>query len=119
MKNTTKGNIIKGIAVVIDVAGPLAATFSQFPVWINRSSAATMSGLFLIFALLSCIPFFKQIKAYFHSPAAWVMWLILFVFFLLLNNIIEEMVLVCFIGLISNCIGAVIYKIGKIVGDKP
>ena len=56
MTNRTKGNILKAIAVTIDVSVPLAATLTQFPLWVEKSSEATMSGLFLIFAFLSCLP---------------------------------------------------------------
>ena len=41
------------------------------------------------------------------------MWCIFFVLFVALRNIIDEMVIICFAGLIANIIGAVIYKIGK------
>ncbi len=118
MKNATKGNIIKGCAVAVDVAAPLAATLTQFPLWVEQSSEATMSGLFLIFAFLSCLPFIKQIEAYFKSPSVWVVWVVLFVLFICLRNIINEMIVVCFVGMVANIIGAGIYKIGKIVGDK-
>ena len=119
MKNAVKGHIIKGVAVCVDVAVPLAATLTQFPIWVNRSSEATMSGLFLLFAMLSCLPFMKQIKAYMKSPAVWSVWCILFVLFVLLRNIINEMLIVCFFGMIANLAGAGIYKIGTIVGGKP
>ena len=78
-----------------------------------------MSGLFLLFAMLSCLPFMKQIKAYMKSPAVWSVWCILFVLFVLLRNIIDEMLIVCFFGMIANLAGAGIYKIGAIVGGKP
>lgn len=119
MKNATKGRIIKGVAVCVDVAVPLSATITQFPIWIDRSSEATISGLFLLFAMLSCLPFLKQIKAYMKSPAVWSVWCILFALFVLLRNIIDEMLIVCFFGMIANLVGAGIYKIGKIVGGKP
>lgn len=113
MTNATKGKILKNSAVVIDVAVPLIATLAHFPIWVEKSSEATMSGLFLIFAFLSCIPFIKQILAYFKSPAVWVMWCIFFVLFVVLRNIIDEMVIISFAGLVANLIGAIIYKIGK------
>lgn len=119
MRNATKGKIIKGCAVGLDVVAPLAATFTQFPIWVEQSSEATMSGLFLVFAFLSALPFIKQIKAYFKSPSVWVVWVVLFVLFVCLRNIINEMIVVCFVGMLANIVGAGIYKIGKIVGDKP
>jgi hypothetical protein len=113
MTNATKGKVIKGAAVTLDVAAPLIATLSQFPVWVERSSDATVSGLFLIFALLSILPFLKAIKEYFKSPSVWVIWIICFVFFVVMRNIIDEMLIVSFIGAVANIVGAGIYKVGK------
>ena len=118
MKNITKGKVIKGVAVVIDVLGPFIATLTQFPVWVDKSAEATMSGLFLVFAALSVIPFFKQIKAFIKSPSVWVLWCVLFVFFVALQSIISEMLVVCFWGMVANIIGTVIYKIGDHVQGK-
>ncbi len=118
MKKSTKGNIVKGLAIAIDVTGPLTATLTQFPIWIERSSEATMSGVFLFLALVSCLPFIKQILNYFRSPAVWVIWLVLFVFLTMLSNIINEMIIVCFVGVLSNCIGTIIYKLGNTISNK-
>lgn len=112
MKRTTKGKIFKISALVLDVGVPLAATVSQFPVWVDRSAGATVSGLFVLFALLSAIPFFKQIKAYFKSPSVWVMWCIILVALVALRAIIDEMIVICLIGAAANVIGAGLYKLG-------
>lgn len=119
MSNKTRGNIIKGIAIFIDVLVPLAATLTQFPVWVQHSSEATVSGLFMVFAFLACLPFLRQLKEYFKSPSVWVIWTIFFVFFVLLKNIINEMIMVCFFGAVANVVGAIIYSVGKRVADKP
>lgn len=112
MKRTTKGKIFKISALVLDVGAPLAATVSQFPVWVDRSAGATVSGLFVLFALLSAIPFFKQIKTYFKSPSVWVMWCIILVALVALRAIIDEMIVICLIGAAANVIGAGLYKLG-------
>lgn len=119
MKNVTKGRIIKGSALCIDVGVPLAATISRFPIWVEESAESSMSGLFLVFAFLSCLPFLKQIREYFKSPSAWVVWVILFALFVALRNIIDQMVVVCFAGAVANVIGAFIYHIGTGIGNKP
>lgn len=118
MKNATKGRIIKGVAVGLDVGAPLVATLAMFPIWVERSAEATMSGLFLFMALLSCIPFLRQIIAYFKSPAVEVMWCIIFVLLVALSNIIHEMMVVAGVGAVANLIGAGVYKLGGIVGAK-
>lgn len=119
MKNTTKGKIFKITALTVDVAAPLAATISQFPIWVDKNSAATISGLFLVFAFLSAIPFMKQIKAYLKSPSAWSMWCIILVLFVALRNIIDQMLIVCLVGLIANACGAGLHKAGEYIEKKP
>ncbi len=118
MTNRAKGNIIKAAAVVVDVSVPLIATLTQFPIWVEKSSEATISGLLLIFAFLSCLPFIKQIKAYMKSPSFLVVWMVLLVLLVCLRNIIDQMIVVCFCGAIANAIGAGIYKVGDIVCGK-
>ena len=118
MTNKTKGRILKVIALTIDVSVPLAATLSQFPLWVEKSPEATMSGLFILFAFLSCLPFIKQIKDYFRSPSIWVVWVVLLVLFICLRSIIDQMVVVCFFGAVSNVIGAGIYKLGNTIANK-
>ena len=119
MRNTTKGKIIKALAIIIDVAAPLVATLTQFPIWVEKSSEATFSGMFILCAFLSCLPFINYIKEYLKSPSILVTWLIAFVLLLALNSIIEQMIVVCFVGLLANCIGAIIYKLGKHIELRP
>ena len=108
-----KSRILKAIAICIDVGVPLAATLSQFPIWINRSAGATISGIGILFVCLSIIPFYRQIREYFKSPSAWVMWGIFWLMLFALSEIINEMVIICFFGFISNLIGEFIYTLGN------
>lgn len=115
MTKSALGKIVKGSAIGLDVCGPFVATITQFPIWVEKSSEATVSGLFLMFAILSAIPLAKQIKEFIKSPSVWVLWIVLFAFFVVLRNIIDEMVIVCFVGMLSNIVGAGIYKVGNII----
>ena len=119
MKNNTKGKIIRGTALTIDVAAPLIATICQFPVWVEKSSSATISGVFLVFAFLSCLPFLNQVKTWLKSPSVPVLWCIFLVIFTFLRNIIDQMWIICLVGVISNFAGSLIYKLGNTVGQKP
>lgn len=116
--SVTKGKVIKGISIGIDVTAPLIATASQFPIWVERSSEATVSGLFLVFAFLSCIPFWKQIKVYFKSPSATVVWIVMLVLFIAIRNIADEIIFVSVVGVISNLCGTGLYKLGDILDKK-
>ena len=57
MKNKIKGQIVQWAAILgLDVGAPLIATCTQFPVWVERSAGSTVSGLFVVFALICTIP---------------------------------------------------------------
>lgn len=118
MKRSTKGAILKFIAVGIDVSVPLVATLTQFPLWIERSTESTMSGLCLVLIGLSVLPFLKVIKEYFKSPSSWVVFGIIFVLLLLLRNIIDQILIVSLAGFVANVIGAGIYAIGNSMQEK-
>lgn len=118
MKRSTKGAILKFIAVGIDVAVPLVATLTQFPLWIERSTESTMSGLCLVLIGLSVLPFLKVLKEYFKSPSSWVVFGIIFVLLLLLRNIIDQILIVSLAGFVANVIGAGIYAIGNNMQEK-
>ena len=118
MKRSTKGAILKFIAVGIDVSVPLVATLTQFPLWIERSTESTMSGLCLVLIGLSVLPFLKVIKEYFKSPSSWVVFGIIFVLLLPLRNIIDQILIVSLAGFVANVIGAGIYAIGNSMQEK-
>lgn len=119
MKNKTKGNIIKWVSIILCVAAPLAATLSQFPVWIATSDRATISGIVFVLLFLSCLPFIRVIKEKLKSPAAWLVWTILAVLTILLANIIFQMRFVCIVGAVSNGIGALLFKWAEHISNKP
>lgn len=119
MKNKTKGQIVRWTATIVCVGAPLATTLSQFPIWIAKSSKATMSGVFLVLVFLCCIPFYRQIRDYFKSPAAWVLWTVFTLLCIALRNIIDQLLIVGAVGAVSNVIGAWLYKLGDWLMAKP
>lgn len=110
MSNKRKSTVIRWTTTAMCIGAPLTATLLQFPVWIAASDKATMSGTFVILAAICSIPFFKQIKEYMKSPAAWVMWGVMFGAFVALRAIIDQMVIVCGIGFAANVLALPIYK---------
>jgi predicted MFS family arabinose efflux permease len=123
MTSATKGKILCGLALAIDVGVPLAATLSQFHVWVDRSADAAVAGVFLsglsIALILVCfIPAFRQIKEYLKSPSAPFLWTVLFVLFAILESIASEIKIICFFGMLANLLGASLYKIGKNMEEK-
>ena len=67
----------------------------------------------MLLIFFSLIPALKFVKAFIKSPSVPVVWLIIFVMLTILNSIIEQMIIVAFIGVISNTLGTILYKIGE------
>lgn len=118
MSDKAKSRWLKALALTIDVSAPLIATLTQFPIWVKTSAEATVSGVFMLLAFLSCIPFLKHIKRFLQSPSIPIVWLIIFIMLTMLNNIIDQMIVVTFVGMISNAIGMCIYKLGDRIGKR-
>ncbi len=93
---------------------PIAfAILSYFPVWINRSNGSAISGFTLILLLIASVPLWKTLKRILASPSAPIMWFIIFILFYLLSKIADEMVIISFIGFITNLIGALFFKLSR------
>ena len=113
MNERTKHFILYALGLIVCIAPPAVAVLLNFPVWVNKSSAATLSGISLVLLVLCCIPFYKAILSYIKSASSPVMWLLLFVFCFLFGSIVHEMTVISFVGAVSNTVGAVIFKIAK------
>lgn len=113
MTERTKHLILYVLGLVVCIAPPVVAVLMNFPVWISKSAAATLSGVSLVLLVLCCIPFYKAILAYIKSASSPVMWLLLFVFCFLFGSIVDELTVISFVGVVSNTVGAVIFKIAK------
>ena len=118
MTNKTKGKLIKGGALTLDVGVPLAVTLSYFPLWVEKSSEATISGVAVILALLSIIPALRVLKKSIQSPAAWMIWSILAILLIAINQIIDQAIVISVFGAAANGAGAVIYKVGDRIEKK-
>ena len=110
MTSKTKYIILSFLAFVISVVPPLIATVLQFPVWIEASSEATVSGVAVLLLFFCCLPFYKAIINYFKSPSVPVVWLVICVFMYLMKAIAEQMFIVACVGSVSNLLGAVCFK---------
>ena len=106
-----KRRILRALALLIDIGAPLIATLTQFPIWVDRSAESTVSGLFVAFALLSAVPLFKYFRGKLSTPSAPIMWGLSLALLAGLNAIIEEMILIAFVGLISNSVGLLLFKL--------
>lgn len=117
MKARTKAKILKFVAVAIDIIAPVIAAATQFPIWIHKGKGATLSGLFIVVAIICIIPAFRALVKHINTPGMPIVWTVLFAVLFALSRIIEQMLIVCIVGIISNLIGAGIYLYGDRVGS--
>jgi len=93
---------------------PIAATLSFFPLWVDRGSSATISGMAVVLILFSVIPIVKYSKQIFKSIYSSVLiWIILLGLFIVLENIISQMIIVCEVALGSNIIATILFVLAK------
>ena len=106
--------IFKTLGILACTVPPTVAILTYFPLWLGGSGTAVLSGVAVLLCTLAHVPLFRAFKRLFTSSATWAMWLFIFILFLLLSKITEQMTVIAFVGFISNSIGAILFKIGDI-----
>lgn len=113
MNDSLKRAILKLFALLVCTVPPIVATVSYFPVWKGRADGSVLSGFTVLLLLISAYPLLKAMKRLLSSPSVFTVWLLLFLTFLLIRSIAYEMTVISFVGLISNLIGACLFKISR------
>lgn len=111
--NVSKRLLFNALGLIISVIPVTVAIFSYFPLWISRKDASLLSGVSLLLIAIAIVPLFKCFKQIFNSPSAPIMWLLVFILFLLLSKIAEEMTVISLVGFTTNLIGSFMFKIAK------
>lgn len=109
--NLYKGIILRALGVAVSVLPPAIAALSYFPIWCAAGGEYVVSGFVALLLLLCALPLFNVIKKVLKSPSVWVMWLIAFIAFFSLSKIADEMVIISFVGFVSNVVGAVLFRL--------
>ena len=52
------------------------------------------------------------------NPSSWMVFTILFFLFVMLRNIIDQMLVVTFVGMVANILGAGLYVLGNHIGER-
>ena len=112
----TKRIIFTTLGVIFSVVPAVIAVLSYFPAWCREGGEYVLSGFTTLLLLLAMIPLYKLLRKVLKSPSAWLMWLVAFVAFYLVSNIAEEMVVITFVGFVSNVVGAIFFRIAKVGG---
>ena len=109
--------IIRSAALLLSVIPPLISVVSYFPIWCDRGAGTVLSGFAALLLVMTFMPLFKLLKRVLESPSAWAMWLISFLIFFALSRISDQMIVISFIGTLSNALGAILYRISDRSGD--
>lgn len=97
------------LGAMLCIAPPAVATLTYFPLWVATSSSATVSGLSLVLILVSIIPLIRILKKVFETPSAPIVWAIICVFCFAFKTIIEQVLVISFVGVLSSLAGMAIF----------
>lgn len=93
---------------------PSVCTLLYFPIWNEISTARTLAGGCALLLAMSFYPLVKYARRVLSSVSSYVMWLVIFLLFLSLSAIAEEMTVISFFGFVGNLLGAVCFRIIKL-----
>lgn len=113
LKNNTKYVLLYALGLVLCVVPVATSVLFYFPLWCAKGGGAVVSGFSVLLMILCLIPFGKHLKEIFKSPSGYILWLTLFIIFLLLSKIANEMTVISFVGFIGNALGAVAFKLSQ------
>ena len=100
---------ITALGALLCIAPPAVATLCYFPLWVEKSSSATISGLSLILILVSIIPLFRIVKDHISSPSAPVIWILICLFCFAFKSIIDQVLVIAFVGAVSSLAGMLVF----------
>ena len=103
--------VLKALGMAICVLPVTAAILYYFPLWIGGGGTKALSGFAVLLCAIAHVPLMRGLKRIFESSSSFAMWLCIFIIFLLLSEIADEMTVIAFYGFISNALGAVVLKI--------
>ena len=101
------------VGLLLATAPPIIAIITYFPVWKERSGAAVFSGGALLLVAIACIPLYKFVKEHLRSPSAPLVWLLIYLTFLTVRSIADEMVVISFVGFLSNLLASFFFKAAR------
>ena len=77
-----------------------------------------LSGIVILLLLLSALPLAKLIAHMLRSPSVIFIWGAIYLLFLALSAIADQVTVIAFYGLLGNIAGAVCFKISRRLRDK-
>ena len=111
MSDRLKWVSLNVLALCCCIIPPSATTVYFFPVWIDIGMAAKVSGLSVLILIICALPFWKVLRENFKNPSVKTIWFIGLVAFWLIRPIVDEMIIICAVGFVSNILGSLVFKL--------
>ncbi len=102
--------VLNLVGLAVSTVPAATCILLYFPIWRERGIVTVLSGFTLLLLVLAAVPLFSFIKRALKTPSAPVMWFIIFVAFLMLSSIADEMTVISFVGFVSNLVGAIFFR---------
>ena len=101
------------LGFLLCILPPAICTLNYFPIWREVGYESCIAGGVALLLALCASPLDKLIADRLKSFSSYLMWLILFLLFFGMSRIADQMTVICFVGFVSNLIGAVCFHIAK------
>ena len=121
MKISSKNSAFVSLALHITgfllcVVPPVVCTLNYFPFWRTEGYESCIAGGCAFLLVICALPLFKLFAKALSGYSSYFIWLILFLLFLSLSKIADQMTVISFVGLIGNLLGAILFRIAKKIG---
>ena len=101
------------LGFLLCILPPAICTLNYFPIWREVGYESCIAGGVALLLALCAIPLYKLIAERLKSFSSYLMWLVLFLLFFGMSRIADQMTVICFVGFVSNLMGAVCFHIAK------
>ena len=101
------------LGFLLCILPPAICTLNYFPIWREVGYESCIAGGVALLLALCAIPLYKLIADRLKSFSSYLMWLVLFLLFFGMSRIADQMTVICFVGFVSNLMGAVCFRIAR------
>lgn len=101
------------LGFILCILPPAVCVINYFPLWREVGYESCIAGGVALLLALCALPLYKLIAERLKSPSAYLVWLVLFLLFFGMSRIAEQMTVICFVGFVSNLLGAVCFFLAK------
>lgn len=105
LNNKLKYELIDILSRIVAALPPFIVTLKFFPLWIEASPGATISGVAVLAFIVCMIPMWRKLaewKKYIFSASMPVFWIVMGAVFYFLQNIASSMVYISLAGLAGS-----------------